>query len=93
MRRMDQVHVIRHKVLVEGQSIRWVARDMGVSRNTVRKYLRASEPVRVEKKPRPRPVQEETGPRLDELPEEWGPRMTAEQRITGRRLHRCGVSL
>ncbi len=43
---MDQVHVIRHKVLVEGVSIRVVSREMGVSRNTVRKYLRESEPVR-----------------------------------------------
>jgi transposase len=34
---MDQVHVIRHKVLVEGQSGRAVARQLGVSRNTVRK--------------------------------------------------------
>ena len=32
---MDQVHVIRHKVLVEGLSARRVAREMGVSRNTV----------------------------------------------------------
>jgi hypothetical protein len=45
---MDQVHVIRHKVLVEGGSIRGVARQMGVSRNTVRKYLGLSEPVRQE---------------------------------------------
>ena len=43
---MDQVHVIRHKVLIEGISIRAVAREMGVSRNTVRKYLQESEPVR-----------------------------------------------
>ena len=43
---MDQVHVIRHKVLVEGVSIRVASREMGVSRNTVRKYLRESEPVR-----------------------------------------------
>ena len=29
MLRMDQVHVIRHKVLVEGRSIGGVAREMG----------------------------------------------------------------
>ena len=39
MLRMDQVHVIRHKVLDEGQSMRQVARELGLSRNTVRKYL------------------------------------------------------
>jgi transposase len=85
---MDQVHVIRHKVLVEGQSIRRVARDMGLSRNTVRKYLQVSEPVRVEKTPRSRPVLEKVAPRIDKLLEEWGPRTTAKQRITGSRLHR-----
>ena len=54
MLRMDQVHVIRHKVLVEGRSERQVAREMGVSRNTVRKYVEVSEPVRREETPRPR---------------------------------------
>jgi hypothetical protein len=29
--RMDQVHVIRHKVLLEGKSVRSVAKEMGVS--------------------------------------------------------------
>ncbi len=88
MLRMDQVHVIRHKVLVEGQSIRRVARDMGVSRNSVRKYLKVSEPVRVETKPRARPALEKVAPRIDELLKEWGPRTTAKQRITGSRVHR-----
>ena len=32
---MDQVHVLRHKVFKEGQSIRRVARELEVSRNTV----------------------------------------------------------
>ena len=36
---MDQVHVIRHKVLVEGRSQRAVGRELGISRVTVRKYL------------------------------------------------------
>ncbi len=88
MLRMDQVHVIRHKVLMEGQSIRRVSREMGVSRNTVRKYLKVTEPKRVEKKARPRPVLEAVGPRMEELLEEWGPRTTPKQRITGSRLHR-----
>jgi len=47
MLRIDQVHVIRHKVLVEGQSIRSVAREMAISRNTISKYLKVSEPKRV----------------------------------------------
>ena len=39
MLRMDQAHVIRHKHFVEGVPIRRIAREMGVSRNTVRKYV------------------------------------------------------
>jgi hypothetical protein len=46
MLKMDQVHVLRHKVLKEGQSIRRVARELGLSRNTVAKYLDQPEPVR-----------------------------------------------
>jgi hypothetical protein len=34
MLKMDQVHVLRHKVLKEGQSIRRVARDLGLSPST-----------------------------------------------------------
>lgn len=87
MLRMDQVHVIRHKVLVEGLSIRRVAREMGVSRNTVSNYLQASEPICREKGPRTRPVLEKVTPRMDELLEEWGPRTTPKQRITGTRIY------
>lgn len=88
MLRMDQVHVIRHKVLIEGRSRRSVAREMGVSRNTVRKYLHVSEPRRVETEPRARPVLEKVAPRLEELMEAWSSRTTRKQRITGTRLYR-----
>lgn len=87
MLRMDQVHVIRHKVLVEGQSARSVARQLGVSRNTVRKYLRESAPVRRESQARSRPVTEAVAARIEALLEQWGPRSTAKQRVTGSRLH------
>jgi hypothetical protein len=36
---MDQVYVVRHKVKVEGLSAREVARQFGISRNTVRRYV------------------------------------------------------
>ena len=85
---MEQVHVIRHKVLIEGQSQRQVAREMGLSRNTVKKYLEVSEPKRLELNPRSRPVLEEVKPRMDQLLEEWAGRVTAKQRWTGSRLHR-----
>ncbi len=86
--RMDQVHVIRHKVLVEGQSIRSVAKEMAVSRNTISKYLKLSEPGRVVRQPKPSPVTQTVAPRIEELLEEWQGRTTPKQRITGTRIHR-----
>jgi predicted transcriptional regulator len=44
MLKMDQGHVLRHKLLKEGRSIRRVARELGISRNTVVKYLDRPEP-------------------------------------------------
>src|SRR5215203_874560 len=88
MLRMDQVHVIRHKVLVEGQSIRSVSRQMSISRNTIRKYLKVSEPVRIECQKKPSPVMEMVAPRVEEILAEWRDRTTAKQRITGTRIHR-----
>jgi transposase len=91
MLRMDQVQVIRHKVLVEGQSIRRVERELGVSRNTVDKYLRQSEPVHT-RRVRCRPVWQRVKPRLDELLAEWEPRTTGKQRLTGSLMQRQSVS-
>jgi transposase len=85
---MDRVHVIRHKVLVEELPIREVARDMRVSRNTVRKYLRESEPVRKCLVSRRKPVMEAVEGRIEELLLEWETRTTSKQRVTGTRLHR-----
>jgi transposase len=84
---MDQVHVVRHKVLVEGQSVRRVAREMGVSRNTVKRYLSQAAPTRVERAPRGRPVWEKARVRLEALLAE-SPRWTGgKQRLTATRLH------
>ena len=85
---MDQVHVLRHKVLNEGQSIRRVARELGLSRNTIAKYLDQPEPVRRPRRQRARPVWEGVKRRLEELVAEWEPRTTGKQRITAIRLHR-----
>ena len=83
-----QVHVIRDKVLREGISQRRVAREMGISRNTVKKYMEVSEPKRVVMQPRRRPVLERVERRLGELMSEWSERTTRKQRLTGTRLHR-----
>jgi transposase len=85
---MDKVYVIRHKVLVEQRSARSVARELGVSRNTVSKYLQTSEPVRNPGMPRSRPVTDRVVPRIDEILSEWAGRVTPKQRITGSLIHR-----
>ncbi len=59
---------MRHKVLVEGLSRRRVAQEVGISRNTVRRYMERPEPVRTEREPRRKPVLDRVRPRLDELP-------------------------
>jgi transposase len=85
---MDQVHVIRHKVLVEGVGIRRVAREMGVSRNTVRKYLEQAVPVRSEQEgSRRRPVTDLVSARVQALLSE-SPKWTGgKQRLTAARVH------
>jgi transposase len=102
MLRMDKVYIIRHKVLIENDSISSVARELGVSRNTVSKYLQTYEPVRKpEAAPRPRPVTDKVAPRIDEILSEWAGRVTPKQRVTGSRIHRqllkenyqCGITV
>jgi len=86
---MDKVYIIRHKVLVEHKSISSVALELGLSRNTVSKYLEKSEPIRKpDATPRPRPVTDRIAPRIDEILIEWARRVTPKQRITGSRIHR-----
>jgi len=85
---MDQVHVIRHKHLVEGRSIRGIARELGLHRQTVEKYLHQSEPQRVELVARPQPVMGVAGPRIEALLKEWAPRIEGKHRLTAPRVHR-----
>jgi transposase len=88
---MDQVFVVRHKVLVEGRSARDVARELGISRNTVRRYVEGAEPVRTSPQ-RQRPVLEAVRGRLDALLED-SPRWTGgKQRLTATQLHRMIVA-
>ena len=83
---MDRVYVISHKWHNEGLSIRQIARDLGVSRNTVRKYVGDEEEPRGRASPRrPRPVLDGVSGRIDEILQEWSARTTAKQRITGTR--------
>ena len=85
---MDEVTTIRHRVLVQGISRRAAAKEMGVSRNTVRRYLRGS-PVGLRKKtPRPKPALSAAQARMDTLLAE-APKWTGgKQRLTATRLWR-----
>jgi len=87
MLRVDQVHVIRHKVLVEGRSQRRVAKEFGISRVTVRKYLEEAVPVRKETAPRARPVWAKVGARIDALLAESPQWTGGKQQLTATRLH------
>ena len=89
---MDQVHVVRHKVLVEGQPARRVAREMGLSRNTVRRYLELPAPVRVERGARGRPVWDKVGARVEALLTEAPSWTGGKQRLTATRLHAMVVA-
>ena len=85
---MDQVHVVRHKVLVEGRTQRAVARELGLSRTTVGKYVDQAAPVRkAEAGPRPRPVWDKVGGRVQALLTESAQWTGGKQRLTATRLH------
>ena len=65
---MDQVHVVRHKVLVEGRTQRSVARELGLSRTTIGKYVGQAAPVRkADAERRPRPVWSTVAERVQAL--------------------------
>jgi transposase len=92
MLRMDQVHVIRHKVLVEGRSARLVAREMGLSRNTVRRYLNQGVAIGIRRAAtKPAPVREVVEPRLAALLARTASATGGKQRLTATRLHRLLV--
>src|SRR3954454_13724522 len=76
-----------HKVLVDGRSRRQVAKEFGISRVTVRKYVEGAAPVRREPEPRARPVWKKVGPRIEALlaaSKDW---TGGKQQLTATRLH------
>jgi transposase len=89
---VDTVHVIRHKVLVEGRSARQVAKELGISRRTVRKYLTEAVPIRTEAQPRPRPVWTAVRARVEALLAESARWTGGKQRLTATRLHELLVA-
>src|SRR5262245_34811024 len=91
MLRMEQVYGIRHLVLAEGWGIRRAAREFGVSRNTVRRYLAGAEPGVRKPALRARPILDRVRARLDELLDESKKWTQGKQRLTATRLHRMLV--
>jgi transposase len=89
---VDQVHVIRHKVLVEGRSQRQVAKELGLSRLTVKKYLTEAVPVRRETQPRARPVWDAVRARVEGLLAESNGWTGGKQQLTATRLHELLVA-
>ena len=70
MLRMDQIHVVRHKLEIEKKSAREAALELGRSGNTISKYAagpleRAAFPART------KPVLEQVEPRIEALLAEW----------------------
>ena len=85
---MEEVYVVRHRHLVEGVPIRQIAREMGIDRNTVRRYVRGA-PAGVGK---PRgvpgaPVRAGVQPRALELLEDSKRWTAGKQQLTAARLH------
>jgi transposase len=78
---------------VEGRSVRQVAREMGLSRNTVRRYLDQAVAIGVRRAAaRPAPVREVVEPRLEALLLRTAGATGGKQRLTATRLHRMLVS-
>ena len=85
---MDEVTTIRHRVLVKGVSRRSVAKEMGVSRNTVKRYVEGAMAGHRVPVDRERPVLERAKARMDALLTE-SPKWTGgKQRLSATQLWR-----
>src|SRR5262245_59375358 len=82
MLKVYRVHALRHKVLAEGRSQRHVAKELRISRRTVKKYLTTAVPIRRETKARARPVWAKFGARVDALLAKSAGRTGGKQQLT-----------
>jgi transposase len=87
MLKMDPINAIRWKYHREGLSQREIARQIGCSRNTVRKYINQPEPEYRRKKKHSSPVKDEAEKLVETVITEWKGKETKKQRITGDKLH------
>ena len=85
---MEEVYVVRHRHLVEGVPIRRLAREMGISRNTIKRYLRGAPPGAGKPRGAPgAPVRDAVEPRVLEILEDSKRWTAGKQRLTAARLH------
>jgi transposase len=85
---MEEVYVVRHRHLVEGVPIRRLAREMGINRGTIRRYLRGAPAG--QGKPRGvegAPITDAVKPRAEALLEDSKRWTAGKQRLTAARLH------
>jgi hypothetical protein len=62
---VDRIQDIRRKYFGEGESIRGIAKELGMSRRTVRRYVQSDGPWQYTlQEPRPRPVSDSIEPVL-----------------------------
>lgn len=85
---MEEVHVVRHRHLVEGVPIRRLAREMGVSKNTIGAPLGVGKPRGAPGSP----VRDAVEPRVLAILEDSKRWTAGKQRLTAARLHEllCG---
>ena len=85
---MDRIQDIRSRYFREGESIRQIARELGMSRRTVRRYIRSDGPWRYTlTKPRPRPVTDPITPLVRRIIEQDLALRNRKQRHTARRIY------
>ena len=88
----DQYDRIRHMHAVEGLSQRTITKTLGISRNTVKKYL-TGEVIPGDRKPQTRnrpvtgPITEQVAEILEKDKQEW-----RKQRHTAQRIYDCLVN-
>lgn len=85
---MDRIQDIRSRYFREGQSIREIARDLGMSRRTVRRYIQSDGPWRYTlSRPRPKPVSDPIEAVVREIILQDSTVRNRKQRHTARRIY------